>query len=104
MKTSRRKVVKFYRRFHGGEHVRSSSSPPPPLSKRLKTFATLWGNILARFGRITVKLGKLPYFKAVFPTVLMDIRLLLLTASSLVEKIIAEGSIIYVKLHCKSLG
>ena len=83
MKTCHRKVVKFYRRFHGGEHVRSS---PPPLSKRLKTFATLWGNIFARFGRITVKLGKLPYFKAVFPTVLMDIRLQLLTASSLVEK------------------
>ena len=60
--------------------------PAPPLSKRLKTFATLWGNIFARFGRITVKLGKLPYFKAVFPTVLMDFRLLILTASSLVEK------------------
>ena len=83
MKTSHRKVVKFYRRFHGGEHVRA---PPPPPNKRLKTIATLWGNIFARFGRITVKLGKLPYCKAVFPTVLMDIRLLLLTASSLVEK------------------
>ena len=83
MKTCHRKVVKFYRRFHGGVHVRP---PPPPPSKRLKTFATLWGNIFARFGRITVKLGKLPYFKAVFPTVLMDIRLQLLTASSLVEK------------------
>ena len=59
---------------------------PPPLNKRLKTFATLWGNIFARFGRITVKLGKLPHFKAVFPRVSMDIRLQLLTASSLVEK------------------
>ena len=83
MNTSHRKVVKFYRRFHGGEHVRA---PPPPLNKRLKTFATLWGNIFARFGRITVKLGKLPHFKAVFPRVSMDIRLQLLTASSLVEK------------------
>ena len=60
--------------------------PPPLLNKRLKTFATLWGNIFARFGRITVKLVKLPHFKAVFPRVSMDIRLQLLTASSLVEK------------------
>ena len=61
-------------------------SCPPPLNKRRKTFATLWSNIFARFWRITFKLGKLPYFKAPFPTVSMDIRLLLLTAYSLVEK------------------
>ena len=30
MKTCHRKVVKFYRRFHGGEHVRSPPPPPPP--------------------------------------------------------------------------
>ena len=77
MNTSHRKVVKFYRCFHGGEHVRA---PPPPLNKRLKTFATLWGNIFARFGRITVKLGKLPHFKASFVDGYS------LTASSLVEK------------------
>ena len=46
--------------------------------KSLSNFATLQSNIFALFGRITFKLGKLSYSKALFPAVLIrDIRLLL---------------------------
>jgi len=41
--------------------------------KRLQNLATWWSNILAIFVRITgFKLGKLPYFKALFSAVSMD--------------------------------
>ena len=49
----------------------------PPPYKSLSNFETSWSSIFALFGRITFKLGKLFYFKAHFPAVLMrDIRLL----------------------------
>ena len=35
--------------------------------------AVLWGNIFAVFGCFTFQLGRLPYFKALYPAVLMDI-------------------------------
>ena len=37
--------------------------------------AVLWGNIFAVFGCFTFKLGRLPYFKALYRAVLMDIGL-----------------------------
>ena len=50
----------------------------PPPNKGLTNFAPLWSNSFALFGRITFKLGKLSYSKALFPAVLIrDIRLLL---------------------------
>ena len=49
----------------------------PPPYKSLSNFETLWSSIFALFGHITFKLGKLFYFKAHFPALLIrDIRLL----------------------------
>ena len=59
--------------------------------KSVSNFATLQSNIFALFGRITFKLGKLSYSKALFPAVLIrDIRSLLF-----IKVVRNRGSIYY---------
>ena len=38
------------------------TSPYSPAYKRVQNFVTLWGNIFACFGQITLKLGQFPIF------------------------------------------
>ena len=60
--------------------------PPPPPSlpyKRLYNVATLWSNFFALFRHTIFKLGKWPYFKALFSAVSIDIHLLLFIKSFL---------------------
>ena len=68
LKTNEDKALqshRFYRCLYGGRPVPCSSP----------NFATLWRNIFALFGHITFKLGKFPYFNALFTEVLVDISL-----------------------------
>ena len=45
---------------------------PPTIQTPVKFLDFEWSNIFALFGRITFKLGKFPYVKALFPEVSID--------------------------------
>ena len=53
---------------------------PLPYKSLYNFVWTLWSNIVAFFGLITLKIDTLPYFKAPFQAAPMDIRLLLFRA------------------------
>ena len=74
--------VIFYKALATCSHMKSCKLVTLPLpNKSLYNFVwTLWSNIVALFGLITLKIDTLPYFKAPFQAAPMDIRLLLFRA------------------------